>query len=108
MGSFQETSFSSSVSLYQNVDEEMDSHGSDDSENFSTPPGSIVVATESGRIEPECPVGEETMEEDHADDEWKTIMPQVCGCMTSSSRGIQEIKTRAQEKKCTATCLRIW
>lgn len=59
-----------------NVDEEMDSHGSDESEHFSTPPGSIVAATESDRIEPECPEGEETMEEDHGDDEWKTIMPQ--------------------------------
>ena len=76
----------------------MDSHGSDESEHFSTPPGSIVAATESDRIEPECPKGEETMEEDHGDDEWKTIMPQVCGCMTLSSRGMQEIKTRTREK----------
>ena len=76
----------------------MDSHGSDESEHFSTPPGSIVAATESDRIEPECPEGEETMEEDHGDDEWKTIMPQVCGCMTLLSRGMQEIKTRTREK----------
>ena len=76
----------------------MDSHGSDESEHFSTPPGSIVAATESDRIEPECPEGEETMEEDHGDDEWKTIMPQVCGCMTLSSRGMQEIKTRRRVK----------
>ena len=83
----------------------MDSHGSDDSENFSTPPGSIVVATESGRIEPECPVGEETMEEDHADDEWKTIMPQVCGCRHHRQG---EYKKSKPERKRKNAPQRVW
>lgn len=61
------------------VDEEMDSHGSDDSETFTTPPGSIAADAESDVLEPDCPEGqqgEDAIEEDEGDDEWKAIMPE--------------------------------
>ena len=57
----------------------MDSHGSDDSENFTTPPGSVTAGPDSDRLQPECPEEEVGMEEDQGDDEWKSIMPEVCG-----------------------------
>lgn len=55
----------------------MDSHGSDDSETFTTPPGSVTAGTDSDRLQTECPDGEEAMEDDDKDDEWKSIMPEV-------------------------------
>ena len=58
----------------------MDSHGSDDSETFTTPPGSIAADAESDVLEPDCPEGqqgEDAIEEDEGDDEWKAIMPEV-------------------------------
>ena len=67
--------------LHQVVDEEMDSHGSDDSDTFTTPPGSVTAGTESDRLQPECPEGEVAMEEDQSSEEWKTIMPEVSGFM---------------------------
>ena len=64
--------------IHQAVDDEMDSHGSDDSETFTTPPGSITAGNDSDRLQTECPEGEEAMEDDDKDDEWKSIMPEVC------------------------------
>ena len=55
----------------------MDSHGSDDSDTFTTPPGSVTAGTESDRLETEYPAGEVPMEEDQRNEEWKTIMPEV-------------------------------
>ena len=56
----------------------MDSHGSDDSVTFTTPPGSVTAGTDSDRLQTECPDGEEAMEDEDKDDEWKSIMPEVC------------------------------
>ena len=64
--------------IHQAVDDEMDSHGSDDSETFTTPPGSITAGIDSDRLQTECPDGEEAMEDEDQDDEWKSIMPEVC------------------------------
>lgn len=58
------------------VDEEMDSHGSDDSENFTTPPGSVTAGADSDRLQPECPEEEVGMEEDQGEDDWKSLMPE--------------------------------
>ena len=69
--------------MHQAVDEEMDSHGSDDSETFTTPPGSIITGTDSDRVQTECPEGVEAMDDDRGDEEWKTIMPDVCINMIS-------------------------
>ena len=63
--------------IHQVVDDEMDSHGSDDSETFTTPPASITAGNDSDRLQTECPDGEEAMEEEDKDDEWKSIMPEV-------------------------------
>ena len=57
---------------------ELESLGSDDSDTFTTPPGSVTAGTESDRLQPECPEGEVAMElEDQSKEEWKTIMPEV-------------------------------
>lgn len=56
----------------------MDSHGSDDSENFATPPGSVTAGNDSDRLQTECPEGDEAMEDDSKDDDWKSLMPEVC------------------------------
>lgn len=66
-----------SAFLRQVVDEEMDSHGSDESETFTTPPGSVTGGTESDRLQPESAEKEAPMEEEQGDEEWKTIMPEV-------------------------------
>ncbi|KAL9989019.1 hypothetical protein ACROYT_G003526 [Oculina patagonica] len=58
------------------IDDEMDSHGSDDSETFTTPPGSVTAGTDSDRLQTECPEGDEAMEDENKDDDWKTIMPE--------------------------------
>lgn len=58
------------------VEEDMDSHGSDDSETFTTPPGSIITGNDSERLQTECPEGEEAMEDERGEDEWKSIMPE--------------------------------
>ena len=55
----------------------MDSHGSDESETFTTPPGSVTGGTESDRLQPESAEEEIPMEEEQGDEEWKTIMPEV-------------------------------
>ena len=57
----------------------MNSHGSDESETFTTPPGSVTAGTESDRLQPEGLEEEIAMEEDQGDEEWKTIMPDVSG-----------------------------
>ena len=64
--------------VHQAVEEDMDSHGSDDSETFTTPPGSIITGNDSERLQTECPEGEEAMEDERGEDEWKSIMPEVC------------------------------
>lgn len=55
----------------------MDSHGSDDSETFTTPPASIIAGNDTESLNVELPEGEEAMEEEQADQEWKSIMPEV-------------------------------
>lgn len=55
----------------------MDSHGSDDSETFTTPPASIIAGNDTESLNEELPEGEEAMEEEQADQEWKSIMPEV-------------------------------
>ena len=55
----------------------MDSHGSDDSETFATPPASIITGNDTERLNAELPVGEEAMEEEQGDEQWKSIMPEV-------------------------------
>lgn len=54
----------------------MDSHGSDDSETFATPPASIITGNDTERLNVELPGGEEAMEEEQADEDWKSIMPE--------------------------------
>lgn len=58
------------------IDEDMDSHGSDDSETFTTPPASIIAGNDTESLNVELPEGEEAMEEEQADQEWKSIMPE--------------------------------
>lgn len=58
------------------IDEDMDSHGSDDSETFATPPASIITGNDTERLNAELPVGEEAMEEEQGDEQWKSIMPE--------------------------------
>jgi len=60
----------------QGVDDEMDSPDSDDSETFTTPPGSVTAGIDSDRLQTECPDGVEAMEDEDKDDEWKSIMPE--------------------------------
>ena len=55
----------------------MDSPDSDDSETFTTPPGSVTAGIDSDRLQTECPDGVEAMEDEDKDDEWKSIMPEV-------------------------------
>ena len=63
----------------------MDSHGSDDSETFATPPGSMTAEGESDRLEPE---GEEddAVGEDKGGDEWKSIIDKVSETAVRDSR----------------------
>lgn len=63
--------------FWQAIDEDMDSHGSDDSETFTTPPASIIAGNDTESLNVELPEGEEAMEEEQADQEWKSIMPEV-------------------------------
>ena len=63
----------------------MDSHGSDDSETFTTPPGSMTAEGESDRLELEREV-EDAVGEDKGGDEWKSIMPEVSETAVIDSR----------------------
>ena len=67
--------------VLQPAGEERETHDSDDSEIFGTPPSSLVASGEADRLPADCQKGteepDEVMVDDYSGDEWKSIMPEV-------------------------------